>query len=262
VKNDIVFAGSIADFYERELVPILFEPFADDLVQRVGDAREILELAAGTGVVTRRLVRECPEASIVATDLNPDMLSIAAERAPGVTIRTADALELPFEDASFDAIVCQFGVMFFPDKERAFRETLRVLRPNGRYIFSVWRSLEYNDFANAIEVAIRPALGNPSFLARVPFNYDVPNDLLVWLENSGFRSITIETVEKIISAQSAQQVVDAFAKGCPLYTELEQLGLKARDAALDSAVRAVREGFGDGAVQARAAALVVQAERS
>jgi ubiquinone/menaquinone biosynthesis C-methylase UbiE len=137
------FSGSMPEFYDRFLVPLQFEPFARDLARRLGTltAGRLLELAAGTGVVSRALARILlASVEIVATDLNPAMLE-QAKRHPGVervTWRTADALALPFADASFDCVVCQFGVMFFPDKRAAFREARRMLRPGGRFLFTVW----------------------------------------------------------------------------------------------------------------------------
>jgi ubiquinone/menaquinone biosynthesis C-methylase UbiE len=144
--GDKNFSGAIPELYEAYLVPLIFEPYAADLATRLAarSPSRVLEVAAGTGVVTRALTRTLPAStSIVATDLNQAMLDRA--RAVGtaypVEWRTADALALPFPDRSFDAVVCQFGVMFFPDKPRAYAEARRVLRPGGAFVFNVWDSL-------------------------------------------------------------------------------------------------------------------------
>src|SRR5688572_3462352 len=134
--SDKLFAGSIPEIYDEYLVPLIFEPYAEDLAARLisRPVANVLELAAGTGVVTRRLAAVLRgDVSIVATDLNQPMLDRAARTgtARPVDWRQADALQLPFADASFDAVICQFGVMFFPDKVRAFAEARRVLRPGG-----------------------------------------------------------------------------------------------------------------------------------
>src|SRR5712691_5626072 len=148
--TDKVFAGSIPKFYERYLVPLLFEPYAADLVNRLASRSlaRVLEVAAGTGVVTRRLASVLPErVSIVATDLNQPMLDLASAigtKRP-VEWRQADAMQLPFPDGTFDAVVCQFGVMFFPEKSKAFSEARRVLRPGGAFIFNVWDRIEENE---------------------------------------------------------------------------------------------------------------------
>ena len=132
--NDKVFAGSIPELYDRLMVPLIFEPYASDLARRVAaiQPRQVLETAAGTGVVTRALASHlAADAHIVATDLNPPMLEQAARRLQDerVTWKQADALALPFEDLGFDAVVCQFGAMFFPDKTQGYREARRVLKP-------------------------------------------------------------------------------------------------------------------------------------
>ncbi|MFO1464897.1 MAG: class I SAM-dependent methyltransferase [Steroidobacteraceae bacterium] len=141
--NDKLFAGAIPDIYERLLVPLMFEPFAAELAGRLKgmSCGELLELAAGTGVLTRRLAATLPAGvSITATDLNAPMLEMAQKRGTSrqVTWQVADAMALPFRDASFDAVLCQFGVMFLPDKPRAFAEMRRVLRPGGLLLFNVW----------------------------------------------------------------------------------------------------------------------------
>src|SRR6266404_4632332 len=134
--TDKFFAGSIPKLYESYLVPLIFEPYAADIAGRLASRSpgRVLEIAAGTGVVTRALVSTLPDrTAIVATDLNQTMLDQAAvtgTRRP-VEWRQADAMQLPFTDGAFDAVVCQFGVMFFPDKPKAFAEARRVLKPGG-----------------------------------------------------------------------------------------------------------------------------------
>src|SRR5579871_3582186 len=151
-KSDTLFAGSVPVLYDRFLGPLIFEPYALDMAERVAKAgaRRILEIAAGTGIVSRAMARRLPEASILATDLNQPMLDHAVDqtKAGNVTYGQADAQSLPFEDSSFDAVVCQFGVMFFPDKPAAFAAARRVLKPGGRYFFSVWDRIEDNEFAD------------------------------------------------------------------------------------------------------------------
>ena len=177
-QSDKVFAGSIPKLYEEYLVPLIFQPYAEDLAARLGThmPARVLELAAGTGVLTRQLASVLPEAvSITATDLNRPMLDMA--QAIGTTRpvawREADAMRLPFEDGAFDAVVCQFGVMFFPHNPPAFAEARRVLRPGGRLLFSVWDRIEENDFAHTGTTALGsmfPA-DPPRFLARTPHGY-------------------------------------------------------------------------------------------
>jgi ubiquinone/menaquinone biosynthesis C-methylase UbiE len=143
VTTDAVFSGSIPSLYDKYLGPLIFEPYAQDLANRLSalNAERVLETAAGTGIVTRALERSLsPRGSIVATDLNQPMLDHAAERIPSsrVSWQKADAQALPFPDGAFDAVICQFGVMFFPDRQKAYREARRVLKPGGHFIFNVW----------------------------------------------------------------------------------------------------------------------------
>ena len=177
-NTDKVFAGSIPKLYDTYLVPLIFEPYAADLVNRLRarPLSRVLEIAAGTGVVTRALASALPEsATIVATDLNQAMLDqasvVGTKRA--VEWRQADAMQLPFPDATFDAVACQFGVMFFPDKPKAFSEARRVLRPGGIFIFNVWDRIEENEFAHTVTTALESVFPKdpPRFMARTPHGY-------------------------------------------------------------------------------------------
>src|SRR5438105_936996 len=174
--GDSIFAGSIPEIYDRYLGPALFDPYAEDLARRLADLSSgaLLETAAGTGRVTRALARVLPDAgSIVATDLNQAMLDFAAAQ-PGaarISWQQADAAALPFEDARFDAVVCQFGVMFFPDKPGGYREAARVLKPGGRFLFNIWDRIEANIFAQVTTEALIAIFPDdpPLFLARTPY---------------------------------------------------------------------------------------------
>jgi ubiquinone/menaquinone biosynthesis C-methylase UbiE len=145
---DIRFSGSVPANYERYLVPLLFRPYAELLAQRAAAMapKRILETAAGTGVVTAALASALPQSEIIATDLNQAMLDVASSRvsASNVSFREADALALPFDDGSFDLVVCQFGIMFYPDKVAGNAEARRVLRDGGRYLLAIWNHLDKN----------------------------------------------------------------------------------------------------------------------
>jgi SAM-dependent methyltransferase len=177
-ESDKVFAGSIPALYDTYLVPLIFEPYAADLAKRLSSRplSRVLEVAAGTGVVTRAMVSALPETvSIVATDLNQAMLDRAAAvgtKRP-VEWRQADAMQLPFPDGAFDAVLCQFGVMFFPEKSKAFAEARRVLRPGGVYLFNVWDRIEENEFADTVTSALQTLFPSdpPRFMVRTPHGY-------------------------------------------------------------------------------------------
>ncbi len=176
--SDLVFAGSVPELYDRLLVPLIFEPYADDLVARLAalGVSSVLEVAAGSGVVTRAMAAGLPSSvALTATDLNQPMIDHARSvgTARAVTWQAADVMGLPFEANSFDAVVCQFGVMFFPDRAAAYAEVARVLRPGGVFIFNVWDRIEENEFADAVTSAVAGMWPEdpPAFLSRTPHGY-------------------------------------------------------------------------------------------
>jgi SAM-dependent methyltransferase len=194
-QTDSMFAGSIPELYSRYLEPLLMQPYAAELAARLTGlaSGRLLEIAAGTGVVTRALARTLPEAvRITATDLNQQMLDFAATR-PGtarVEWRQADALALRFEDGAFDAVVCQFGAMFFPDKQAAFREVRRFLKPGGRFLFDVWDRIEENEIADTLTAAVVARFHDEGlrFLARTPHGYHDTDAIRRDLARAGFGS--------------------------------------------------------------------------
>jgi SAM-dependent methyltransferase len=262
---DSGFAGSIPQLYDTYLVPLIFEPYAADLAQRLRarSVTRVLEIAAGTGVVTRALAPALPESvSIVATDLNQAMVDRAAAvgTARAVEWRQADAMQLPFPDGAFDAVVCQFGVMFFPDKAKAFAETRRVLRPGGVFIFNVWDRIEDNEFADAVTTGIAPLFpaDPPRFLARTPHGYHDKGVIARDLAAGGFSaSPAIATVEARSRADSARVPAVAFCQGTPLRSEIEARDASRLGEATDAATEAVARRFGRGAIDGKMQAHVV-----
>lgn len=239
--TDSAFAGSIPAIYDSCLGPLLFEPYAEDLAGRLAEwrPREVLETAAGTGIVTSAMARRLTEARIVATDLNQAMLDVAASRIDSarVSFRTADAQSLPFPDDSFDAVICQFGAMFFPDRRLAYREALRVLRPGGRFLFNVWDRLEENPASLAIAEAVAELFPDdpPGFIQRTPFGYHDVRKVEADLRSAGFVHIAAETVKKRSRAADSAAAARGMCLGSPLRNEIE-----ARDPArLEAAVAAV-----------------------
>jgi ubiquinone/menaquinone biosynthesis C-methylase UbiE len=227
-KGDTAFSGSIASIYDDYLGPLIFEPYAQDLANRLSvlRAERVLETAAGTGIVTRALLRELSGgASVIATDLNQPMLDRAAERVSSsrVSWQKADAQALPFPDRSFDAVVCQFGVMFFPDKQKAFREARRVLRPGGHFIFNVWGGIEHNEFADLVTAAVADMFGDdpPRFLARTPHGYHDKQAIIAEVTNAGFVNVAAETVTRRSVAPTCRDPAIGYCQGTPLRNEIE-----------------------------------------
>lgn len=225
------FVGSIPENYDRGLGPHLFHEYAGDLARRAADTNpaDVLEIAAGTGIVTRKLRDSlAPAARLVATDLNPPMLAVAGSKFTQdekVEFKPADAMALPFEDAEFDLIVCQFGVMFFPDSQQAFREAGRVLRAGGRYLFNVWGSMSENPYSEvAHNVAAQFFPDDPPGFYKVPFGYSDISVVMADMEAGGLRDIKCETV-------TLKQVVADWALfahgivfGNPLIDEIHKRG--------------------------------------
>ena len=264
---DHVFAGSIPDNYDRYLVPLLFEPFAQDMAQRVAalSPSAVLETAAGSGVVTRALApRLSPDASYVVTDLNQPMLDHAASQqaADGrISWRQADAQALPFEDGVFDVVCCQFGVMFFPDRRAGYREARRVLKPGGYFLFNVWDRIEENVFANDVTNALAEIFPDdpPRFMARVPHGYHDTTRIRDDLEQAGFSRVVIETRAEQSRASSPRHPAVGFCQGSPLRSEIEARDAQKLEAATDHAAAAIADRHGRGEVAAKMQAHVIVA---
>lgn len=261
------FEGSIPTVYDELLGPLLFEPYAEDLALRVsalGALGAVLETAAGTGIVTRALARVLsPSAKIVATDLNEAMLKVAAAhtKAESVRFQPADAQRLPFGDEEFDAVVCQFGIMFFPDKAAGFREARRVLKAGGHLVFNVWDRLDRNDVSQAAGEAVAalfPA-DPPRFMERVPFGWNDADQIRRELESAGFGEIAIEQVEKTTRAPSAAVVAAGLCKGTPLRNELEARANGRLDAITSAVSETLTARYGSAPFDQRMSALVVVA---
>ena len=266
--DDKVFAGSIPKLYDTHMVPLIFEPYAADLAKRLASRKlsRLLELAAGTGVVTRALARALPEdVAIVGTDLNQAMLDQAAAVGTrrAVEWRQADAMKLPFADAAFDAVVCQFGVMFFPDKAKAFAETRRVLRPGGIFIFNVWDRIEENEFADTVTTSLASVFPQdpPRFMVRTPHGYHDRQLIERDLAGGGFaRRPRIDTVAARSRASSPRVPAIAYCQGTPLRNEIEARDGSRLGEATDVATQAIAERFGRGAVDGKIQAHVITVE--
>ncbi|HKY96004.1 MAG TPA: methyltransferase domain-containing protein [Kiloniellales bacterium] len=269
-ESDKAFVGSIPEIYDTYLVPLIFEPYAADLARRVAALRPqaVLETAAGTGVVARALAPQLPAgASYTVTDLNQPMLDRARQHLSGdkrLAWRQADALSLPFEDGSFDAVCCQFGVMFFPDRVAGHREALRVLKPGGRLLFNVWDDIAHNDFArlsNAAAIEIFPD-DPPLFLERAPHGYHDEARLRADLETAGFGDIRFDTVTHRSEASSARHAVVGYVQGSPLRSDIEKRNPQLLERVTDRAAELVAQQHGTGAVSGRMQAIVVTARKA
>jgi SAM-dependent methyltransferase len=248
--------------YDQDLVPAVFRPYADDLASRVARYRPrvVLELAAGTGVLTQAMTANLPGVRITATDLNTAMVDIGSAQVPTATWRQADAMQLPFGDASADLVACQFGVMFFPDRPAAYAEVARVLRPGGHFLFNCWGPLDTHDVETAVMAALaeRFPVDPPSFLARVPHGYHDVDRIVADLTAAGFGGVDVETVELDCTGRSAADLARGYCRGTPLRAEIEARG--DLEATARAVATALERRFGSGLVVGRMAALVVGAD--
>jgi len=267
-QNDILFTGSIPANYDRYMVPLLFRPYAEQVAQRAAALapKRILETAAGTGVVTQALHQALPDAEITATDLNPPMLEKAEQRvgAGRVRFQQADALSLPFEDRTFDLVVCQFGVMFFPDKVAGNSEARRVLRDGGSYLIVIWNSVDLNlatKVAGSAVADLFPPEDRSAFYERVPFRYHDASLIRSDLEAAGFARIDIETVDLRSRAPSAHEAAMALVQSTPMRHELDQRGEGSLEKATEAATNALRQFEGASGFDAPMSAHIVTATR-
>ena len=267
-ENNAAFTGSVPENYDRYLGPMLFEPYAADIAGRLPqrDGIAVLETACGTGIVTARLREQLPAgARLVATDLNEGMINFARAKrsAAGIEWQVADMLTLPFPDESFDAVVCQFGIMFVPDKTAAMREARRVLKPGGTFLFNIWDSLAANGPSRvANDVVVSLTAPEPiRFLEATPFGWSDVEQMRGFVEGGGFQNVTVTPVEFDCVAPTAMDAAKGLVQGTPV-----AVAAKERDPALaskltEAAAQALAREFGEAPCRGRMRALVWQATR-
>ena len=247
---------------------MIFEPYAQELGLRAASLKpkRVLEIAAGTGVLTRVLAEKLePTSEIVATDLNQPMLDQALSLQAGkggVTFRQADAQSLPFDDGSFDLVVCQFGVMFFPDKSQGYREARRVLKPGGTYIFAVWDQISSNDFVVVATAALAGRFPDdpPKFMERAPHGYFDTVAILAAVKEAGFSDASVETVDKISRASSALDAATGYCQGNPLRGEIEARAPGDLQSVTETVAAALAARFGGGKIEGRIRAHIITAK--
>lgn len=265
--SDGVFDGSIPEIYDRYLVPLIFEQYADDLARRTAAVAPdaVLEVAAGSGVVTRAAAAVLDSAvRYVASDLNAPMLDRAASMQPDpdrIEWQPADAGALPFDDETFDLVLCQFGVMFLPDRIGAYAEARRVLRTGGTLVFNTWDRIEENEFADTVTAAMAERFSHapPRFLARTPHgHYDTARHRTE-LAAAGFSDVGIDVVQGTSVASSPEIPAIAYCMGTPLRTEIEALDPAGVGDATEQATNALAGRFGKGRISGRVRGFVMTA---
>ncbi|HST29481.1 MAG TPA: methyltransferase domain-containing protein [Chthoniobacterales bacterium] len=265
---NVVFAGAIPENYDRYLGPVIFEPYAEDLVSRLKNKRlaRLLEIACGTGIVTRRLRDALPVSTeIVATDLNPDMFEFAKRKFRNeehLCWQQADASALPFPDNSFDAVVCEFGYMFVPDKPAAMWESYRVLRKGGLFLFNVWNSLDANPFAQIAHTTIASFFDrDPPKFYEIPFSLNDSKVVHELLQNAGFADIQSFVETRPCRANSAKEFATGLVRGNPVGVEATERGVDP-DKLIDALAKTFAERFGPTPIESTMQAIVWQAIKS
>jgi ubiquinone/menaquinone biosynthesis C-methylase UbiE len=264
MKIDAVFAGPVPQLYDRYLGPILFQPFADAVAERLTEADcAILETASGTGIITCAVAAKLPQSTILATDLNPAMLEVAAEKvkAGNLTWHHADAQSLPVAAGSFDVVLCGFGVMFMPNKAGAFREARRALRPEGRFIFTVWDRIEANplmQIADETAAALFPD-DPPHFLARTPCGYHDKEAIERELWDAGFSSVRVEELQREAQVPSPLEPAIGCCQGTPLRSEIEARDPTGIERVTNAVAAALTQRFGHRSFRAPMQALLITA---
>jgi len=244
------FTGNIPQHYDQGLGPMIFVDYAAEMARRVAACNPagVLETAAGTGIVTRKLRNLLPVgAHLTATDLNPPMLDVArAKFRPGekVEFKPADAMALPFRDAGFDAVVCQFGVMFYPDKDKSYREVFRVLAPGGHYLFSIWDAHRYNPFGRMThEIVGRFFPVDPPQFMTVPFSYAF-EPIKASLIEAGFADINAAVVRLVKEIPDARAFARGQVYGSPLIDQIQMRGGIEPEKVVDALVQELHREFG------------------
>ena len=228
MKDDnAAFVGSIPEYYDRILVPLIFEECAKDIASRLQSrVSALLELACGTGAVTKHLLRAlAADGRIIATDLNREMLDVARARVGDTRIdwRPANAMDLPFEDGTFDAVVCQFGWMFFPDKLTALREARRVLKSGGRLLYNVWDRITNCPVYFEVNSAVHAYFpDDPPTFYDVPFSMFETGEHRRLLAEAGFTNVSVEVLAYEGARGMAWEMADAIVRGSPAVAEIEQ----------------------------------------
>ena len=266
MSKTTAFAGSVPANYDQYLGPVLFEPYALDIIERIDKAvfKNVLELACGTGRVTRHLANCLDENGIIiASDLNPDMLEVAriVVKNPRIKWMVADAQELVFPDHHFDHVICQFGVMFFPDKPKAFNEAYRVLQPGGRFLFNVWDGLDVNPRSAIIKTVMDELMGEaaPDFMSKGPYSFYDKELIHQMLNEAGFNNIQLDVVKKTSYYATAEDLVKGFVDGSPLSSYLVQQSPALQQTIRQKLHEAITKEFGEKQVISPMQAIVCSA---
>lgn len=266
--SPVAFSGNIPRYYDAHLGPIFFEPFSIDVAERIGQLKpqNVLELACGTGRLTRRLAESIPAgAQLVATDINPAMIALASAKladAASITWDVVDAHSLPYPENSFDVVVSQFGAMFYTDKIAAYAETLRALKPGGIFFMLTWDKLENNPVALTAHQTLQHFFPNdPPQFFKIPFSYYNESQIRGELETSGFGLVHSVLITLKGHGESALSVAKGLLQGTPTYTALMDRDETLLEPIMDEVSRRLADQFGTANIEAPVQARLFIAEK-
>ena len=225
-ESNIPFEITIPKVYEQYLGPYLYEPYSKYVTNRIiGNPQDILEIGVGSGRLTNHLVKKISkEAKLTAIDINPNMLEIARQKVNAVNVKfeLADAQELPFPDNSFDLVICQFGFMFLPDKQKGFNEAWRVLKPRGQFLFVTWDKAENNITLHISQQTILQFLqaSPPAYFGKAYYAMNNPDELRNYTKSAGFENGTVEKITLEGKCPSAMDAATGFVEGNSIIKEI------------------------------------------
>lgn len=228
--NKIPFEKSIPEVYEKYLGPYLYEPYSLYVTTRIkGNPKQVLEIGVGSGRLTNHIVKKLGgSAKITALDINPNMIDVAKQKVKAAKLEfvVGDAQALPFPDNSFDFVICQFGFMFLPDKQKGFNEAWRVLKPGGQFIFVTWDKAENNITLHISQQTILQFLKvpPPPYFGKAYSAMNDPNQLLLYTKVAGFENATIEKVTLKGNCSSAMDAAIGFVEGNSIIKEILKEG--------------------------------------
>jgi ubiquinone/menaquinone biosynthesis C-methylase UbiE len=263
--SDAAFTGLIPEYYDQYLGPLIFESYSTELARRVQvpSHATVLEIAAGTGIATRQLRNALTkDVRIFVTDLNPDMLELAKRKfdtQANLVFQSADATKLAYADASFDAVVCQFSLMFFPDKPAALQEVARVLKPGGTFVFSLWDSYAHNHLVQTVNDTLAHLFpeNRPTFF-DTPYGYHNIDEVKTMLDETGFGDVEISVLTRMSRSETARQVALGYILGTPVCLQIAERGAPLGEV-VNVVENAIRKFYGSSSICAKMQALVFKA---